>query len=131
MTLGLALVLVLQDSSLDGSVVSRLNFVLRKLRKTPSLNCIKQLDQKEVNVIEYDPEEPVDPEPPLTGMAHFNPVKLIKRKHHLQKQKKRGKESWVESSSTLRRSLSSWLSILATLELLLLCSVCWSSIFTL
>ena len=65
-----------------------------------------QEKEEEVEVKEYDPEEPINPEPPLTGLARFNPVKLVRRRKRMKKQHKKSKSSGVESGSVLQKKLN-------------------------
>ena len=78
----------------------------------PVLELAKQrqaeLEEKEedVEVKEYDPEQPIDPEPPLTGLARFNPVKRVQRRRRMKKMEKKSKPSKVESGSVLQKKLT-------------------------
>lgn len=65
-----------------------------------------QEKEEEVDVKEYDPEEPVKMEPPLTGLARFNLVKQVRRRKRLKKQHKKSKSSGVESGSVLQKKLN-------------------------
>ena len=65
-------------------------------------SVLEKTEEKEekVEVKEYDPEEAIDAEPPLTGMARFNLIKRIKRRRRL------SKGSGVESGSVLQKKLT-------------------------
>ena len=63
-------------------------------------------EEEEVEVNEYDPEQPIDPEPPLTGLSRFNPVKQVRRKRRIKNNQKKGKSKRVESGSVLQKKLT-------------------------
>ena len=60
----------------------------------------------EVEVKEYDPDEPISIDPPLTGLARFNPVKQIRRRRQKKKREKKSSPSKVESGSVLQKKLT-------------------------
>ena len=66
----------------------------------------KEEKEEKVEVKEYDPEEAIDAEPPLTGMARFNLIKQIKRRRRVKKAEKKHKSSGVESGSVLQKKLT-------------------------
>ena len=77
----------------------------------PVLELAKQrqaeLEEKDIEeeVKEFDPEQPIE-EPPLTGMARFNPVKQVQRRQRMKKMKKKKKSKGVESGSVLQKKLT-------------------------
>ena len=66
---------------------------------------LQEKDDIEEDVKEYDPEQPIE-EPPLTGMARFNPVKRVQRRQRMKQLKKKTKSKSVESGSVLQKKLT-------------------------
>ena len=62
--------------------------------------------EEEVEVNEYDPEEPIDQEPPLTGLSRLNPVKQVRRRRRVKRQQKKAKSKSIESGSVLQKKLT-------------------------